>query len=285
MKILIFLNPIKIGIHGYAEKVKKKLTSLGTEVVVYKDCQKLFCKEKNFFNDDVEKYVQKSDIILTIGGDGTIIHLAKYAAKFSKPILGINFGRLGFVTGLEKNEIDKLELLVKGKYNIQHRSLLKIFVYEDNKLSNFFAVNDVVISKCLETKILDFSINSNNNKVCSYSADGVIVATSTGSTAYSFSAGGPIVSPELNCLLLTPICPHSIFAKPIIFSEKDNIEILTKARNNGSISLTIDGENVVKFNSFSKVVVKCAKERVGIINFDSRCFYKRLSEKLLNKCE
>lgn len=283
MKIALFLNAMKPEIIKYAEDVIKKLQSFGTEVIFCREYSQLLPDKNEYFDKNIDKIVEKCDVVLTIGGDGTIIHMAKFAAKFSKPILGINLGRLGFVTGLERDEIDKLELLVDRKYVVQNRTMLEIFVYKDGEIRIFSAVNDAVISKGERTKIVDFSVSLNGNDVCSYRADGLIASTSTGSTAYSLSAGGPIISPELDCILLTPICSHSMFARPIIFSDGDSINITANSREHENIFLNVDGKNVSNLCNMDKVVVKCAKKKVGVITFDNRCFYKRLSEKLLSK--
>lgn len=283
MKVALFLNPVKNEIFEYAEKVIKKLQSFGAEAFLYKNKAQYSFDENDYLSQDVDEFIKKCDVILIIGGDGTLIHLAKYAAKFSKPILGINFGRLGFVTGLERDELDKLELLVNGEYAAQNRTLLEVSANKNGHVKTFLAVNDVVISKGENTKIVDFSVKQNGQEVCNYRADGLILSTSTGSTAYSMSAGGPIISPELDCILMTPICPHSMFAKPVVFSNNDSIEITVSVKDNGKIFLNIDGDNVLNLADCDKVIVKCAQKKVSIISFDNRCFYKRLAEKLLNQ--
>lgn len=283
MKVALFLNPIKQGIFEYAEKVKEKLHDLGAEVLFYENYKQNPFDKNIGFDEEVCKFVKKCDIILTIGGDGTIIHFAKYAAKFSKPILGINFGRLGFVAGLEKDEIDKLEHLVTGNYTLQKRTLLEVSVQKGDCLHTFLAVNDAVISKGERTRIVDFSVGINTSEVCSYRADGLIVATSTGSTAYSLSAGGPIVFPEVDCILLTPICAHSIFARSMVVSGREALEIAVNTRENSGVSLMIDGNNVLNLLNCNMIKIKIAQEKISLITFDEGRFYKSLSVKLLNK--
>lgn len=283
MKVALFLNPIKQGIFEYAEKVKEKLHDLGAEVLFYENYKQNPFDENTCFDEKVCEFVKKCDIILTIGGDGTIIHFAKYAAKFSKPILGINFGRLGFVAELEKDEIDKLERLVTGHYTLLKRALLEVSAQKDDRIHTFLAVNDAVISKGERTRIVDFSVGINTSEVCNYRADGLIVATSTGSTAYSLSAGGPIIFPEVDCILLTPICAHSIFARSMVVSGRESLEIAVNTRDDGAVSLIIDGNNVLDLSNFNKVKVKTAQEKISLITFDKGRFYKSLSSKLFNK--
>lgn len=284
VKIALFLNPTKVGIFEYAKHVVEKLNTIGAEVYFCENYGQSLFEKYVYLKNDINELVKFCDVVLTLGGDGTIIHFAKYAAKFSKPILGINLGRLGFVTGLEKNELDKLERLVDGQYSLQQRALLEVSVYtEDNDVKVFWALNDAVISRGFYAKIVDFIVKLNGGEVCKYRADGIISATSTGSTAYSLSAGGPIISPDVDCVLLTPICSHSIFAKPIVFSKRDSIDIIAKTAIDADLSLVVDGNNVLDFSNYCKLNVKCANKKVSVITFDERCFCKRLAEKLLDK--
>lgn len=281
MKIAVFLNPTKPGIFEYAKEVVQKLINLGVDVSFYEDYGQESFGENVCWNKNIVEFVKYCDIILTIGGDGTIIHMAKYAAKYSKLILGINFGRVGFVTELERNETDKLERLARGEYEIQERSLLEVLVYKNGCAKEFLAVNDAVICRGENTKIIDISARLNSKEVCHYRADGLIMATATGSTAYSMSAGGPIISPELNCVLFTPICSHSMFSRPIVFSGDKTLDIYSTAKDFGNISLSIDGKNALNLTDFDKISVRSAKQKVKLITFSDRSFYKRVSEKLM----
>lgn len=280
MKVALFLNYTKNGIFEYAAKITKKLQNFGADVFLYKNKAQDSFDKNVYLSQDIYEFIKKCDAVLTIGGDGTLVHLAKYAAKLSKPILGINFGRLGFITGLEQDELDKLELFVRGNYAVQNRALLEVSAYKNDEIKTFFALNDAVISKGESTKIVDFSVQLNNREACNYRADGLILSTSTGSTAYSLSAGGPIISPDLDCILMTPICSHSMFARPMVFSDKDVLEIETRMRDNGKIFLNIDGDNVLNLVDCDKIVVKCANMKVKMVSFDDRSFCKRLSEKM-----
>lgn len=279
MKIAVFPNHIKDKSFEYTMKVINKLQSLNMEVLLEKKYYRWF-KDKNIcFCESVSEAVDLCDIVLTIGGDGTVIHFAKYAAKALKPILGINLGRLGFVTGIEKDELFKLDLLAEKKFKVQKRTMLKVTAIKD-KCEEFFAFNDMVISRDRVSKIIDFSVCLGEDEVCSYRADGIIMSTSTGSTAYSLSAGGPMIDPALDCMLLTPICSHSMFAKPIVFS--GNVPVSIKAKKGSEVFLSIDGNNVDMTNC-SEVKMELADKKSNLIMFDERSFYKRLSEKFL--CE
>lgn len=280
MKIAICPNIIKDKSFFYTLQVIEKLKTLKVEILMSKEYLKYINNNESiYFYDDIEDLIYNSDIVLTIGGDGTLIKFAKYAANYEKPILGINLGRVGFVTGLEKNELFKLDLLYKNDFKIQKRTMLKITTEgETNK--TFFAVNDMVVSRGELSKIIDFSIFLDGNEVCNYRADGIIVSTSTGSTAYSLSAGGPIVDPSLDCMILTPICSHSMFARPIVFSNQASVIVNVKSRENSKVFLYVDGNNVLEVTDCNKIKVECSNKTISMISFDERSFYKRLSEKL-----
>lgn len=285
MKIAVFVNPIKPGIFEFAREVIDRLNALDAEVFTSQKYSNELCNVPVSFKSGINNIIAPCGVVLVIGGDGTIIHFAKHAAKFSKPVLGVNFGRLGFVAGLERTELDKLAQLVSGKYRVQKRSLLDVAVYKNAQKKRFIAFNDAVISKGENTKIIDFSVYLNENEVCSYRADGTILATATGSTAYSLSAGGPIVDPTLDCVLLTPVCPHAMFAKPIVFSNEFPVVLKAVDREDNGIFLNIDGNNVLNLSDCDAVEVTCAKQKVELITFDSRSFGKRLSEKFEVFCK
>lgn len=275
MKIALFPNHIKDKSFEYTKKVIDKLYSLNMEVLLEKKYSQWFESKNVFFCESISEMVDLCDIVLTVGGDGTVIHFAKYAAESFKPILGINLGRLGFITGMEKDELFKLDLLAEKNYKVQHRTMLKVTTLK-GKGEEFFAFNDMVVSRDRLSKIIDFSVYLGENEVCSYRADGLIMSTSTGSTAYSLSAGGPVIDPTLDCMILTPICSHSMFAKPIIFS--GNVPVSIKAKKGSEVFLSIDGNNVDMTNC-SEVKIELADKKSNLIMFDNRSFYRRLSEK------
>lgn len=229
--------------------------------------------------------IEKSDIVIAAGGDGTIIRVAKQAAFKGKPILGINFGRLGFTSGLEKEDLFKLRRLVVGEYNIQSKIMLMIEVIKGDTRLKYYAINDAVISRGELSKTIDLDILVQDTEVCSYRSDGIIFATPMGSTGYSLSAGGPIVDPEMRCILMTPICPHSMFARPSIFNANTKLKVKVSARESVGAFLTIDGDKVVEIESSDFIEISVSDYSVEMITFDQRCFYKRIGEKLAKRRE
>lgn len=282
LKIAILPNLSKKDADIYAQKLIKKVLSLGSKPMMLE-------KQGKYFNDnnikiykEMDELISDCDTVITIGGDGTIIHKAKYAAKFSKPILGLNLGRVGFVAELEKTEIDEIENLVEGKYEIENRAML--YVNVTNKIDSFdikefYALNDVVISKSAYSGVVDLNVFLNGNKMNRYIADGIILSTPTGSTAYSLSAGGPIIEPKLDCILLTPICQHSMLSRSVIFNRESKIDINTRLRRKDEVFLSVDGRDTTLINDKNTVSISLSDTKVKLIKLKKYNFYEVLDQK------
>jgi NAD+ kinase len=168
----------------------------------------------------------EADILIVLGGDGSILEAARRATHRGTPILGINLGRLGYMAELELGELDLLKNLFTGEYEIEKRAMLRIELRSGSDLRSFcYALNDAVISNGSVSRIIDLELSEGGVPVTTYRADGLIIASPTGSTAYSMSAGGAIVDPRVPCICVTPICPHSFIARPLIFSDQSVLEI------------------------------------------------------------
>ena len=280
LKIAVIPNLSKKNADVYTSKVIKKIFSLNAEVLMLSDKQKFFNDRKIKYYSNIGNLIFNCDIVITIGGDGTIIHKAKHAARFSKPILGINLGKIGFVAGLEPTEIDKLEQLIKGKYTVEKRMMLSVNVKKGETTRKFYALNDVVITKGVYSGLVNLNVTLNNDEITKYVADGIILATPTGSTAYSLSAGGPVIEPSMKCILLTPICQHSMFSRPVIFGENSKINITAKTREKDESVLSIDGGRPIIINDRDLVSVEAAKMTVSLIKLKNQNFYKVLNSKL-----
>lgn len=280
LKIAVIPNLSKKNADVYTSKVIKKIFSLNAEVLMLSDKQKFFNDRKIKYYSNIGNLIFNCDIVITIGGDGTIIHKAKHAARFSKPILGINLGKIGFVAGLEPTEIDKLEQLIKGEYTVEKRMMLSVNVKKGETTRKFYALNDVVITKGVYSGLVNLNVTLNNDEITKYVADGIILATPTGSTAYSLSAGGPVIEPSMKCILLTPICQHSMFSRPVIFGENSKINITAKTREKDESVLSIDGGRPIIINDRDLVSVEAAKMTVSLIKLKNQNFYKVLNSKL-----
>jgi len=219
-----------------------------------------------------------AELIIAIGGDGTILHAAKSAALKQLPVLGINTGRLGFMAGLEVDELERLEKLFSGDFEIDSRMMLEVRVSGNDGV--FYALNDAVVSRGSLSRIIDIMVTSNGREVAGYRADGIIISTPTGSTAYSLSAGGPIVDPLLESIGITPICPHSLISRTILFEPNSQISILPHNLQEKEAWLTIDGQNIVRLESGAEVFVSRSKLKTKLVRLKDISFYEVLKNKM-----
>ena len=223
-----------------------------------------------------------ADIIITIGGDGTIMRYAKRAAVYGKPILGINAGRVGYLANIEQNEYKLLGKLKTDEFKTENRMMLSIEVRENGRIINKFeALNDAVITSGFISRIIDMSASVDGDTI-NYHADGLIVSTPTGSTAYSMSAGGPIIDPAAQCICLTPICSHSLSAKPILLDADKTVMLKAISKKKCDIYLSVDGRKSVAVKPYTEIYIKRSENCVKLLRLNDRSFYKTLSEKFLD---
>jgi NAD+ kinase len=245
-------------------------------------CDLVDYKEKSFPR---EKLWQLCEMIISLGGDGTMLASARAVSGHQTPILGINLGGLGFLTEITSNDIDRtLDKLKNGDFFIEKRMVLETEV-EGLKKFDQYALNDVVIDKGEVARLFQMHLYANDEFICSYSADGLIISTPTGSTAYCLAAGGPIINPKTNLIIVSPICPHSLATRPIIFSEDEKLKVVVELAQRGELAqreaiLTIDGQVAFALKSGTSVLVRKAKHSVNLIKFKDRSFYDILRTKL-----
>lgn len=280
MKVFICANLQKEKSHGVAISVCKMLTECGMLPLIDKRYKDKFDLDDIFF-DEEEQLVNLCDIFLTIGGDGTILRWGKTAAISEKPLLGINTGRVGFMATLECNELYKLKKLKTGDYNISDRMMLDVDLL-GNVRQRFIALNDVVLSKSRYAKLPEFAISTRGFEVSKIRADGIIFSTPTGSTAYSLSAGGPIVEPESECIEFTPLCPHTLFGRPMIFSGKNEISITYIPYENSEVILSVDGDDDIVFKEGETLLITKSKTKLKLIDIDGGGFYNAVHNKLMS---
>lgn len=236
--------------------------------------------------EDKNTYVKSSDIIISVGGDGSMLRAAKTASENDKLILGINAGRLAYLCGLDADELELLCCLRDGKYTVQQRMMLIAEVYSDGEcVYRNICLNDAVFARGADLRLIDLSVKTGGRDIADYLADGAIIATPTGSTAYSMSAGGPIVEPTLEAILLTPICPHSLAVRPCIFSGDAEFEVSVKdeGEDNKPVYLCCDGGDSVEISPKSVVKIRKADTKVSFISIKTDNFIDVLNKKLENK--
>lgn len=228
-----------------------------------------------------DKLVKNCDAAIAIGGDGSLIHAAKRAVKFRKPILGINAGKLAFMAGVEKNELYLLDDLISGNYTIDTRMMLDVFSINENETRKIGScLNDVVIARGEQIKLIRLNISCDENHINEYYADGVIISTPTGSTAYSLSAGGPVIDPKIESIMLTPICTHSLFARSLIFEKESVLTVDIPESENDIICISCDGEDAVKLNANDRIIVKKSEYSADFIRLKNESFIDVLNSKL-----
>ncbi len=259
MKAIIIPNYEKKGTADILEAVKSILTVNSIDFSVSETLNKL---------SDI-------DLIITIGGDGTIIHAAKAGAEHNIPILGINAGRVGYLADISADELALLSALKDGTYKTEERMLLEVTLRNEK----YYCLNEAVISKGSLSRMIDIKLAVDGYPIA-YRADGLIAATPTGSTAYSMSAGGPIVDPALDLFLITPICSNSLFDRPIILNENSVLEVSAVCPQNTEAYLTIDGERSIKIMPDDHLTIKKASHTARLIKIKNNSFYETLSEKM-----
>ena len=228
---------------------------------------------------------EEADCAIVLGGDGSIISAARELAAYHMPILGVNLGHLGFLADVDKKDIiETLEKICDNHYFIEDRIMLQSTIVEGDLESPMkLALNDIVLARSSISRMVDYSIFVNDALVNHYSADGVIISTPTGSTAYNLSAGGPILAPQNEMMIITPICPHSLTARSLIISSKDKVSITFGHRNRPNekdLHLTIDGQVVVPVNQESKIVIERSNVNTHLVKLEGIDFYTILRKKL-----
>lgn len=244
MKLAVLPNLTRRNAREIALSVCRQGEMLGIQCILCDQAGSAFQQEKFLFLPE-EELLKTCDYVVSIGGDGTMIHDAKLAAPFHKPVLGINAGRLGFMTGLEPQEISLIKNLVCNDFSIDRRMLLDVKLEKDGQVCyQAQCLNDAALVRGEELRLLECGASCDGKPVAQYMADGMVVSTPTGSTAYSLSAGGPVIDPSLECLLLTPVCAHTLFSRPMVFRAQAVLSLRAEMRDGGSVYLACDGETV-----------------------------------------
>lgn len=233
---------------------------------------------------EVEEALSASDFVLVIGGDGTILHIASLAAVHHKPVLGINLGTIGFLSELDMRDLEMLRQVKNGAYTVDERMLIDVSVLDDAGQVTFTAtgLNDAAVMKGDISRIVKLTVSVNGRRVMSFSGDGAVVCTPTGSTAYSLSAGGPILEPTSSCIAVTPVCPHALGIKSFVVSADRVIELTAPAQDN-SVQLSVDGYQNRHILPGERIVIRRSARSLSLIRLKGIGFYERIHQKLSNE--
>lgn len=286
MKIALITNFNIAEKSAAAMKVAETLKSYNCKVVVpmnYKDrIDRMFRQKSRIGFESLASIYNTVDLVIVLGGDGSIMDAARRAAVRGTPILGINLGILGYLAELEMGELEILDRVMKGDYRLDKRAMLKAEVISANgkETESAVALNDAVISNGSISRIIDLQLSESGVPINTYRADGLIVSTPTGSTAYSMSAGGPVADPRISCFCVTPICPQLSGARPILFPDDAVLEVKHVCKREKTLYLTLDGK--VHFELLRNDVVRITKSELcaSIIRVKERSFYEKLRQRI-----
>lgn len=227
-----------------------------------------------------EEMVKQVDVILVLGGDGTMLHAARFVGAAGIPVLGVNLGSLGFLTEVKlDNMYSALECLLSGQYQSEERVLLNVEVIREGKITaQYLALNDAVINKGALARIIDLEVSVNSRAVLSTRADGLIISTPTGSTAYSLAAGGPILYPTLEAFIIAPICPHTLTNRPVVIPDCDAVQVCLQRGTD--VMLTVDGQVGMPLQQQDCLKIYRAQSTLKLVLPFGSTFFKLLREKL-----
>lgn len=264
-------------LHG----IFKIVSNNASKVFLCENCAKELKQKKGMSRADI---LSKSQLVIVMGGDGTLLSVTRAMPKRIVHILSINTGTLGFLTEVGPDHaLDAVERIFKGNYGLDPRFLLRVTVYRDGqKIETHLALNDAVITQGAKARLIELPVAINQRQVNRYRADGLIIATPTGSTGHAMSAGGPIVHPKLNAIVLAPICPLSLANRPIVVpnDRQINITVETFRDQHESVSLTIDGQICVPMAYQDEVKIRRSSRKLYLVRLTGRNYYRKLRKKL-----
>lgn len=285
MKVILSPNPYRDRGLRTAQAAQRLLHSAGVESVM---CLPFRLDENSRLEFPahvelraIEEELKSADMLICFGGDGTILHAAKDANLCNVPVLGVNMGSVGFMAELEAGELSLLSRLAGGRYELESRMMLDVRVLrEGQEVFCDTALNDAVVTKGAVGRVLELEVTGDRVVMASFSGDGVVVATPTGSTAYSMAAGGPIVEPTAQNIIVTPICAHSLHAKPIVLDRARTVGVRMAPGSRKTAYLSVDGGRAWKLGGGERVEIKRSRRAIQLVRLTGRSFYENIHQKL-----
>ncbi len=278
-KVGIFVNPERDPNLSSAQKTAEALISRG-QVVLMDEAyrESISVNGVLFVRHDV--MMQDADLIVALGGDGTILKVVHDAAEFDTPVIGINLGHLGFLTQAERDDTEIFDKIAQGKFSVEYFMLLNASVIKGGKeIERDIALNDIIL-RGADERIISLTVEVDGNEAASYLADGIIAATSTGSTAYSLSCGGPIVHRGLDCIILTPVCPHTLKSRCIVLPPESKVTLRFDAAYCEGAELRVDGNLTERLEDGDYVEIKKSEKRVPLAILDGHNYFNVIRRKL-----
>jgi NAD+ kinase len=275
----ILVNPHKTGSLPTLHALRAALKSRGCSTVLDEETASLAGETGGIPASEFSKVV---DIAAVLGGDGTMLHALSRLGKFEKPVAGINIGTLGFLTSCKDDELDVFAAAIaEGRFTTSVRTLLNAVVHCEGKPpESFIALNEITLARGDTGRLVSLRALVNGELLNDYRADGLIVATPTGSTAYSLSAGGPLIGPDAAVFVITPICPHSLSQRSLVLSNDSVVELSSEDQHGGPMIFTVDGRDSIHIEPGDRIEVKKAERSFHLLRLEGRTFYNALRQKL-----
>lgn len=275
------MKNIGININTTKDKEGKIIKHIRNIISKYIDDTNIFIFKDSIGLENI-KY-NDLDIIIALGGDGTILRTSRNLYNSNIPILGVNIGNLGFLSSVELLEFENaMKRFIEDDYYIEDRMMLKCKLPYRGDLEAYIALNDMVVSKGTLARIVKYELHIDNKFYTDFTGDGLIISTPTGSTAYSLSAGGPIIYPNLDVIAVTPICPLSLSMRTIVLDSKSEISISIKSEHE-SIFLTLDGQRAIKLNNYEKILVCVSDKKCRLVKFNDYNYFDILRKKIISR--
>lgn len=280
-KIVLMGRPGVVGVGETLLALKDYLLSLNVTIVIEENTASLM-NHPNATITKSDAIPSDCDLLIVVGGDGSMLNAVHVALEHNLPVLGINRGRLGFLTDIHPDDLTKISAVLAGHYQTEDRFLLNANILEQNNIiDTAFALNDVVLLPPGDAaQMIEFEISINKQFVCSQRADGLIIASPTGSTAYALSGGGPILHPELDAIVLVPMFPHTLSTRPIVVGSHNEIEILLCETNEAASYVSCDGQKRIEIPLKGRVCVNKLKQPLRLVHPEDYNYYSTLREKL-----
>lgn len=272
------MRPATIGLLVHSQR-KDKLEK-AVEVIKYLHANGITVYGEKWLADALEVPLLSTpvDMMIALGGDGTLLRAARYAIKWDIPLMGINLGRVGFLTEVEPDALEEsMVLLAQGAFYLEERMLLSVSV---NGQERICAVNDAVVSRSASVRLITINASVSGDIIGQYRADGLIVASPTGSTGYSLSAGGPIINPNVSCFILSPICAHSLQHRPVVVSSDETIRLSVTFEETHGPALTIDGMDPIMLHDGDEIDILKDDHTLKLVRFKQPCFFSLVRNKL-----
>lgn len=280
MKFFIIPNMTRENAHSVTSRVVKELLALNCQIFMDKALEEQFGNFEGVHFGEQASLLSMVDMVVSVGGDGSFINAAKLATDNNKPLLCVNAGKLAYLACLEGDELSLLSKVVKGEYITEKRMMLSVSILDKNDRIIYHSncINDAVVSRSGIIRIMKLSVFCNGAPLIDYMADGAIIATPTGSTAYSLSAGGPIIDPCVESILLTPVCSHSVLSRSVVLGGNSELEITHD--NSGEAILSCDGQSAVLIPEGAVVTVKKSEKCASFVKIKNDTFIDVLNKKL-----